>query len=707
MTLRERLGLWLIQQRESRTLRSILTGFGGQAANTPDDYKNVALEVYKRNPAGFASLWIISTAFAGVPWKLFEKSASPRNKEKTELDSHPLLTLIERPNSKQGRSSFMQAWAGYTYLAGNSYVEAVSPDGGPNAGVPRELHNLRPDRTKVIPGAPGNPISHYEYKAKGKPTKIDPENMLHLKIFNPLDDWYGHPPAISAGRAIDINNEARKWHHNLLHNHARIPGIFTSKEPLSDEQFDRLNDQIKKFLAGADNAGKPLLADGNGLDWKPGALSPVDMDWLQGLQQSARDTAIVFRIPPELLGDPQSKQFASYREARKSLYTETVLPLLDWFRDELNAWLVPRFDDRLVLDYDVDKIEALQEDRDKKWKRSTTAFTNNVLKLDEARAELGYDSDPVYGDMYQWEIQAQSLGLTGGDDDSNGDEEEAQSGAVPVIRKGEQTFDADRQSLVLHTIDDRRNKWIVSVKRMVAKRFRSDAELLVKEIGKLRQPEDAPGRLDNVIGDLDDHWKKMLTAVYFTVGEDFGKLIWESVRSARDPLKLYAPQDQKDFPKGQWQRIVLEWVQHEAGEKIKQIRETTRLALRKSLKEGVAAGESILDLQKRVKKLVKEEIIPHRSEVIARTETIQASNLGSQAAARAADVPMEKVWIAARDSRTRDAHVSANGQRRPLDKPYNVSGELLMFPGDTSLGASAENTIQCRCTEGYEVLTDD
>jgi len=34
----------------------------------------------------------------------------------------------------------------------------------------------------------------------------------------------------------------------------------------------------------------------------------------------------------------------------------------------------------------------------------------------------------------------------------------------------------------------------------------------------------------------------------------------------------------------------------------------------------------------------------------------------------------------------------------PLDKPFIVSGEPLMFPGDGSKGASPGNLINCRCS---------
>lgn len=60
-----------------------------------------------------------------------------------------------------------------------------------------------------------------------------------------------------------------------------------------------------------------------------------------------------------------------------------------------------------------------------------------------------------------------------------------------------------------------------------------------------------------------------------------------------------------------------------------------------------------------------------------------------------------KTWVTVLDERTRQAHVIADGQMVVTDKPFNVDGELLLFPGDSSLGASAGNIINCRCSVHY------
>ncbi len=56
-----------------------------------------------------------------------------------------------------------------------------------------------------------------------------------------------------------------------------------------------------------------------------------------------------------------------------------------------------------------------------------------------------------------------------------------------------------------------------------------------------------------------------------------------------------------------------------------------------------------------------------------------------------------KQWVAILDKATREAHALADGQIVDIDEPYTVDGQKLMYPGDMDLGATIDNTINCRC----------
>lgn len=93
---------------------------------------------------------------------------------------------------------------------------------------------------------------------------------------------------------------------------------------------------------------------------------------------------------------------------------------------------------------------------------------------------------------------------------------------------------------------------------------------------------------------------------------------------------------------------------------------------------------------------------PERARTIARTEILSAGRAGQYYADVQSGMVIGKKWRAADQSRTREGHRKADGQIVAIDEPFLVATgagqlEAMLFPGDTSLGASASNVIMCRC----------
>ena len=90
-----------------------------------------------------------------------------------------------------------------------------------------------------------------------------------------------------------------------------------------------------------------------------------------------------------------------------------------------------------------------------------------------------------------------------------------------------------------------------------------------------------------------------------------------------------------------------------------------------------------------------------RVESIVMTETQIPAEGGKQLAARR-DENINKQWITVRDGKVRQSHVAAHGQRKLETDPFIVGGQQLRYPGDSMLGASTKNVINCRCAAIYE-----
>jgi hypothetical protein len=79
-------------------------------------------------------------------------------------------------------------------------------------------------------------------------------------------------------------------------------------------------------------------------------------------------------------------------------------------------------------------------------------------------------------------------------------------------------------------------------------------------------------------------------------------------------------------------------------------------------------------------------------------EQTEANILGGMLASEdLGQLIIQKTWLSQLDGVVREAHLIAHGQKQPTSRPFNVGGEQLQYPTDTSLGASMGNIINCRC----------
>ncbi|RUP11121.1 phage portal protein [Hyphomicrobium sp.] len=420
----EALTRWLPVQRRARDLRSTHrvpaslpgtttkgTATGpliayqnvGEPVWAPRDYAAFAREGFMQNAIVYRSVRMIAEAAATIPLLLYEGA--------NEIEDHPLIDLLRRPSLDHTGTDFLEAWYGFLLVAGNAYVEAVALD-----GEIRELHILRPDRMKVIPGLDGWPEG-YEYTVAGRSVRFiddvatNVRPILHVRLFHPANDHYGMSPIEAAATAIDIHNTASSWNKALLDNSARPSGALVyaaANGQMTDEQFTRLKSELETNFQGARAAGRPLLLEG-GLDWKPLSLSPKDMDFIEAKNAAAREIALAIGVPPMLLGIPGDNTYSNYQEAQRAFWRQTVLPLVNRTARALSSWLAPAFatsnapsgrlrvaeslgvNERLELKPDLDQIEALAPERDALWKRLEGV---SFLTDDEKRVAAGYAARP-------------------------------------------------------------------------------------------------------------------------------------------------------------------------------------------------------------------------------------------------------------------------------------------------------------------------
>lgn len=351
---------------------------GGRVAWSARDTVSLTRAGFSGNPVGFRSVKLVAEAAAALPLVLQDGGQ--------RFDTHPLLSLISRPNGAQGRAELLEALYGQLLLSGNGYLEAVGD------GTPLELHVLRSDRMALVPGSDGWPVA-YDYAVGGKTHRFsmtDSQPICHIRSFHPQDDHYGFSPLLAAASAIDVHNSASRWSKALLDNAARPSGAIVYKGSdgqgaMTNDQYERLQNEMEAHHQGARNAGRPMLLEG-GLDWKPMGFSPSDMEFQKTKEAAAREIAQAFGVPPMLIGIPGDATYANYAEANRAFYRLTVLPLAGKVLGALSHWLGELAGEAVQLAPDLDQIAALSVERDAQWARVAAA---PFLSDGEKRVLLG------------------------------------------------------------------------------------------------------------------------------------------------------------------------------------------------------------------------------------------------------------------------------------------------------------------------------
>jgi hypothetical protein len=121
----------------------------------------------------------------------------------------------------------------------------------------------------------------------------------------------------------------------------------------------------------------------------------------------------------------------------------------------------------------------------------------------------------------------------------------------------------------------------------------------------------------------------------------------------------------------------------------------TRLQVRQVVSNGIRDGLSVEDMKGKIGGV--SAFSEFRADTIARTETVGAYVQGDMAGARALGDhgPVEKVWVATLDRRTRESHAEAHNQCMTMDEPFDVGGVPMDSPH--APGAPPGEVVNCRC----------
>jgi HK97 family phage portal protein len=268
-----------------------------------------------------------------------------------EVVSHPILDVLNNPTPELDGYSLSILRLINLQITGNSYLHPILSE---SLGIPIELHPMASNLVEVIPDESLEClVSGYVYGLPNQEKLFESYEVLHERQPNPTDMYYGKGWVSAAIDAIDLLEAMDEYETTLLDNNARPDWAVMVKENLTDVQYQRLEQQIRKMLGGRKNVGKPFIFEG-GADSKPMQWSPKDLSFQTGETRKIEVVAAISGVPVSKLkaNDPN---LASAREGNLGWLRDTILPYLVLDEQFLNRHLVPLFGEYaegLFLAYD-------------------------------------------------------------------------------------------------------------------------------------------------------------------------------------------------------------------------------------------------------------------------------------------------------------------------------------------------------------------
>lgn len=668
-----------------------------------DDYSSYVREGFQLNSLIYSAVMYKYRALTSSPLRAYTNDPDSRQRLPAE---HPLSKLLMRPNPHQSIVEFLGQQDTYLNLSGNAYIfidrGKSLPPNKPLDAPPVALWNLRPDRVHIVPGS--GSLKGFMYRPEGKSLReafpILPSDMIHIKLPNPLDPYegmgYGLSPIAAMAQIADSDNSITAFIKQLFDNKTMLGGVLQFNMPLDDEAVSSARERWQDIYGGVDNWGAIAVLDNGG---KFEQFSPdfAKLDFRNIDSRNEKRSMGPLGVPGMLIGiTMENSTFSNFEQADRVFWQNTFIPEQTLFEVDYQHYLSTP---DAIPAYDRSNVAALQGNVTEKIDGAHKLWQMGVPRVN-AFAVVGLNVPASDGDDRSY-VSASTIPAE-------------QAGRQPSPAKGSDLPPLQRkgwtdEQKVQHwkAVDSLAQAHESAFEVGATSAFEADKRAILVLLGKAKEKAKArKATIDwlEIEGDIKAYLEKE------------GAANWQSVFV---PLLTAEVRDVGNYWSAQFgiafniRNLLGEaWFADYLLQFAQPINETTLEGIHDVLAQAQKEGWSIETMQRNMETLftqwmqgdlsaedfawLAQRLPPHRTELIARTETTRIQNAGSWELFKQWGVK-QKEWQATGDGRTRDSHAAAGSQVVDIDKPFKVNGYNMQHPGDSSGGAPISEIANCRC----------
>ena len=579
------------------------------------------------------------------------------------LKAHPFLNLIKKPNPDASQFQFLEMHFTFMKLTGESFWYLPK---GEKTKKPKEIYLLRPDRMEVNIAKENNPrglVTGYAMRgADGKKIPFERDEIIHFKMPNPENPKRGLGTVQASKTYIETEEYGANWTKFSLFNSGRPSGVLSIKGMISDDEFKQVKKQFAENYSGTANAGKTMLLKGaDGLSYQKLGMELGEVALKELKEMTRDDIMVMFRVSKTILGISDDVNRANAFEARQVFTRNVIMPELDRFIDTLNAFLMPLYGDDSVLSYADITMES-DEDKLKEWETGH----NKWLTTNDIRRERGL-APVVGGDVFYRPLSEVAITQPAKESSKGLKKKELREQRVEVFNK-----------LMFATQD----AWEKQYKKVIDREFETQRKEILARHKK--------GSFPSWEFDIETSNSRLfanLTPMSVALMQEASKYALELAGDDKTQLEI----DDR----------IRNFVHDRVDRLVRATNDETISSIEQTISDGVVSGESVAKLKKRINE-VYDYATKVRSERIARTETLAASNQGALDAYKQSPLVMAKEWSTERDAC--EFCRSLNGKIINLEEDFAKLGTSLegddggkLKIGYTNISAPPAHP-NCRCT---------
>jgi len=332
-------------------------------------------QAYQRNAPFYSAVNMITNMAAGLP---IEVETNVRGK-KARTDQHPLLSAMSRNEPVR---DFIKRILSYYIVTGETFAEIVMNS---VKSQPLGFIVMPSQFCKKVQGTRYNPIQLIKYLEKGQEIDIPYNQVIHL--FNPsLSNYFEElSPAIPLQEVISLHNSAITWNKNVAQS-GGLPPFVVKAMGANKAQAQKIREEWME-QSGANNSHLLKIISQN-MEIEKMNDSPHDAEWGQAVTSTMRMIFMVLGMSSSLQNDAANKTYNNYHEARKSMYMENIIPLVELLLSVINRKIQMYYKDNPTLVVAKEKVEAVQEERKAMIDRLVRAVDAGIMTANEARKDL-------------------------------------------------------------------------------------------------------------------------------------------------------------------------------------------------------------------------------------------------------------------------------------------------------------------------------